>query len=222
MGEVGFHGLPVLLRANLSNNLSLSTLATFDQRFPEGREGLQDRVFSALGPLPALAGNIAEGFKDIRQGDTMGGLSRMAPRTLREMIRAAKASQTGIQDSRGNTLIKADDISAYELFLSSMGISTAAKSQMYEDRAATQNLKYGHRDIVQRLKEREKRARKDGSKGKHRAAIAAIVAYNRTQPIGSQINIHASRATEYKMQRRIDRGSGASLARKERHHKQEL
>jgi hypothetical protein len=219
-GEAIMHGLPwALAGLNFSNNLSLSSLATFDNRFPEGREGVKDRVFAALGPLPALFANGAEGIKDIKDGAVAQGIARMMPRTLRELIRAADASQVGIQDSRGNTLIKASELSPYELAISALGISTAAKSQMYEDRAATQNLKYGHRAIRNRLKERLKRA---NTLGKRRAAVAAIAQYNRGVPFYAQINIFGSQAATKKTQRMIDKGKGAPLGAKERHLRQEI
>jgi hypothetical protein len=222
-GETLMHGLPwALAGMNFSNNLSLSTLATFDQRFPSGREGVKDRVFAALGPLPALAGNMAEGVQDIRDGDVLGGIARMSPRTLREMMRAANAASVGITDSRGNTLVRADEISPYQLVVSALGISTAQKSQMYEDRGATQNLKYGHRAKQNRLKERVRRAEASGSTGRMRAALAAIAQYNRGKPPSMQINIYGSQVASKRTQRMIDKGGGAPLSAKEHVYRQEL
>lgn len=218
-GELAMHGLPWAFGANLSANLSVSTLATFDTRYKEGREGFQDRVFSLLGPLPALGGNIMEGIKDIKDGDVIGGIARMSPRTLRELVRAAKASDVGLQDSRGNVLIDADKLSPYELTLNALGINTAQKSRMYENRAATLNLKYGHRDKQTRLKERLKRA---DTPGKRRAALADIARYNRSVPVWARINIYGSQAASTRTQRQLDKGGGVILGTKERHLAQDI
>lgn len=218
-GEVAMHGLPWLLDMNLSNNLSISNLATFDTRFPTGREGVKDRLFAGTGPLPSLVGNVMEGIDDIKRGDYMTGLARMSPRTLRELIRAASAADVGIRDNRGNTLINAEDISAYELFLSSLGISTAQKTKMYENRAATQNLKYGLLDQKNALKRRLKVA---DTPGKRRTVVAAISKWNRTQPFDSRIDVFGAEQSAAESQRQITKGGGAHLTNKELHLRQEL
>ena len=217
--ELAMHGLPTMLGMNLSQNLSLSNLATFDTRFKEGREGFQDRVFAALGPLPALAGNVLEGISNMKDGNLADGLARMSPRMIREAIRAANSASMGIRDNRGNILIDAKDLSPYELFLSSMGISTAQKSQMYEDRGATLNLKYAEKNKVIRLKKRLNGA---DTPGKKRAAVAAIHTYNRRVPFSQRISIPGTEAAAARSQRIITKGGGVHLTRNEQYLKQEI
>lgn len=187
MGRVVSDGLPAALGLHLSGNLSISNLSMFGTpaRFGGGREGVEDMVFSGLGPVPNLIANAAQGYQDIQEGDVMGGLSKMAPRVLREPIRAMSMSGKGLRDTNGHAIIGADEMTPLALFYATLGLQSAQKAQAYERKGELDNVKQWHRTRRKRLTERLYRARGDGAK--MREVQRDIDTYNATLPYNARM-----------------------------------
>ena len=185
LGNAAAKGLPTLIGLDISNNVSLSNMLLFNGNFTMDRAGMEKTMLSAMGPIPSVIGNAAQGYSDIKDGDVMGGMSKMMPRMFRDFTRAVGATQTGVRDTNGNELFAPKDISPLDLFYMSMGLKPRKVQQAQQEKARIDAKKNEYRTEVKRLRERLYRARNNPRAT--REVVADIENFNLTVPRGARV-----------------------------------
>ena len=215
-GGVAADGLPTLLGLHLSDNLSISNLAAMNSpsKYSVDRKGVQDVAFTIGGPMLSVVGNAAQGVSDIRDGDVWGGLARMAPRVLREPMRAFNMSTGGLRDSNGNAIVDAKDMSPLDLFYTTLGLKPKSLAGKYRDKSVLDTAKNYHRMRRSRLSERLWRARGDSEAT--RDVILDIQKYNSQLPPGAPKLPTVISPRRFKAEQGLQE-HGAMLGRNERY-----
>jgi len=181
-GEIAADGLPALLGMHFSDQLSISNLAAMKtpMSYSSGRRGVEEMFMSFMGPIPNIAANAAQGVSDLKEGDTLGFLSKITPRLLREPIKTYGLATNGLTDSNGHVIVDSKDMNPLELAWSTLGLRTRKVARAYEKKAVLDNVKNFHRLRQKRLTERLYRARGDAEET---AKVQRdIMKYNATLP----------------------------------------
>ena len=220
-GMVVAKGLPTMFNVDLSTRINLNRLMFFSSPVKgEGREAVWSFVEAIGGPSLSMALNIAEGFKNLREGDTLRGIEQIAmpvPKLFRDSMKAFRYASRGLLDSSGNTLMPAKDFTPWDLFQQSMGLPLAHVSEFYEERRAVTDAARYYRRKKSQLLESLYRASPS-----ERARIRAveIPRYNRSVPsVEMKIkykDIKSYMRRKESSQERMDRASGARLTKRER------
>jgi len=125
-------GLPRLAGMDLSARMAFLQMYMIDLN-PKNAETLFGSLaLSFGGPAFGLAGNAYEGTKLLLEGDTDKGVEKLLPKMGRDAIKALRYSQEGMVDYSGKTIMNADQLSPWDLFLQSMGFTPGTVSERYD------------------------------------------------------------------------------------------
>lgn len=138
-------GLPTLMGLDLSRKVGAGEMLTalpFWRYDPsEGKRNAGDLISNALGPWASLAGRTWEAQKFLLQGDYAKALEQVMPYGLfSNGVKAMRLGMQGYTNNSGDVLISPKDFSAWDLFGTSMGLTTSTMG----DRARLQGSVINH------------------------------------------------------------------------------
>ena len=86
--------------------------------------------------------NVMEGANLAMEGDVMKGAEKAVPvKLLQNVIKAARYSEEGMTDKRGEPILDADKFDAFDLLMRASGFSTIQESKYYEAYSRMYQLK---------------------------------------------------------------------------------
>lgn len=123
-------GLPTLIGLDLSRKVGagemLSPLPFWDYDPSKGKRNATDLVANAMGPWSSLLSRSWEAQKFLVQGDYAKALEQVLPYgVLSNGAKAMRLATQGFTNNSGDVTIKPEDISSWDLFGTSMGLTTS-------------------------------------------------------------------------------------------------
>lgn len=123
-------GLPTLIGLDLSRKVGagemLSPLPFWDYDPSKGKRNATELVANAMGPWSSLLSRTWEAQKFLVQGDYAKALEQVLPYgVLSNGVKAMRLATQGFTNNSGDVTIKPEDISSWDLFGTSMGLTTS-------------------------------------------------------------------------------------------------
>lgn len=123
-------GLPTLIGLDLSRKVGagemLSPLPFWDYDPSKGKRNATELVANAMGPWSSLLSRSWEAQKFLVQGDYAKALEQVLPYgVLSNGVKAMRLATQGFTNNSGDVTIKPEDISSWDLFGTSMGLTTS-------------------------------------------------------------------------------------------------
>ena len=197
-GMVIAKGLPTLVGLDLSTRVNLNRLMFYDNPARgEGRDAVRNFLVQLAGPIYSMAETMADGFKNVAEGDVARGIEQIlapTPKLFRDMIKVVRTARNGLMDNGGNVIYPPSDINPLDLFWMSMGFSPAKISEFYTERRAVKNAEQYYSRWKSRILEQWQRATPEE---RLQLRIREIPRYNRAVPDPSmKIDVNTLRRSE--------------------------
>ena len=138
-------GLPAMLGMDISKRVGLADIAALlpmarYEQAKTGRDAVSETLLNAAGPSAGLAGQIVEGVRLISNGDFVKGAEKMVPKSAADIIKAARYATKGFTDGKGEEVLGADEIGAWNITLRGLGVASTQEANYYEGTKAKKNL----------------------------------------------------------------------------------
>lgn len=98
----------------------------------EGAEWWKQLMFSAAGVVPSTIYNTIRGFHLIAEGKTARGVEAVVPKAVRDVMKAYRYANEGVQSQRGDEIVPVEKISAWDLIAQVSGFTPAHISESFE------------------------------------------------------------------------------------------
>ncbi len=98
----------------------------------EGAAWWQQMLFNAAGVVPSTAVNMIRGFTMVGEGKTMRGIETIAPKAIRDLMKAYRYSNEGVQSLRGDEVVPVDRISGWDVIAQASGFTPAHIAESFE------------------------------------------------------------------------------------------
>jgi hypothetical protein len=163
VGAILAKGLPVAFGVDLSKNLGLGDVLSptpFYRSGSTGKESAGNMLLSLAGAPAGTVADIWDGIYKLGEGDIDKAVEQMIPLKLaKNVLRSIRYSDEGMTDSRGNTVLTADEFNPWDLALRAMGFKTTKESNYYEANQAVNDSYYAMMKVRDKL---IREATKDG------------------------------------------------------------
>jgi hypothetical protein len=140
MAQVLAKGIPAAFGADLSGRLGMGDIATMYPRLKMDARTSEDnlgRVLTAVsGPAGGLANQALKAADFFGAGDWMKGTEQLLPKFAADPLRALRMATQGLTDAKGESVLPADEISAWDKTLRALGTTPVGQADMYEAQAA--------------------------------------------------------------------------------------
>jgi hypothetical protein len=136
LGAAFSRGLPAAFGADVSSRMSMGTLYFVDLRGDTAESMLGSLVASFGGATLNQAMNWGRALGRVAEGDIMRGIEQASPKIGRDALRAVRYYNTGLVNNAGDSVIPAEDLSFYDLFLQAAGFQPDKVSRFYQGQAA--------------------------------------------------------------------------------------
>lgn len=179
-GDMMARGVPRGLGIDLSSRVGLNNLAFMDG--PEARsyeEGYKQALIALLGPTAAVGGRMARGIDYIGRGEYAKGVENLAPRFLRDPVKAWRVGSRGMTDYNGNVIQPGEEFGVYNALTQSIGFTPAKAALTYEARGAQQRADIAARDARKAIIREWRQA---SPADKSRVFLNRVVPFNRKHP----------------------------------------
>ena len=105
----------------------------------EGRDEFNYWVLNAAGASVSMLGDLYRGVTLVRDGETVKGVEAMAPKFVKDQIRAYRYATEGVTDFGGNEVLSVDQMDAMDIVSQSIGFSPAKVSERWDRNTALKN-----------------------------------------------------------------------------------
>lgn len=156
-GEVMAKGIFAAFGADVSNRIGQANLMPLlnkqgSWQYADTTEDKwRDYLFDLLGPLGSIALGIAKSEDKFANGDTMGGLQGVTPKSVADLLRAYQISTQGLRNSRGQQLATAEAFDGADRFMQAAGVTPISKTEINADRGAVLDADQFYKDRSSRL-----------------------------------------------------------------------
>lgn len=178
-GEALRAGLPRLAGFDLSSRLAFLQTYMIDIDAKSSETLYGSLVTSFGGPMFGIAGNAFEAAQLAMQGDADKAWEKLLPKLGRDVVRATRYWQEGMVDNTGKTILGANEMSPWEIFLTSMGFQP---SQVAETYARNSRAREAEAFVSRRKAEISAAYRKARSTGEMNSVMADLREFNRQFP----------------------------------------
>lgn len=167
--------------ADLASRVSLSQLWFRDaDRELDGRGRYYALLEQAAGPMGGVLKNALVGKQLMDEGHLWRGVETTLPKSLKDMMRAARYAQEGVNTLRGDPLV--DDASLRDTLLQLSGFTPAKVADRYDRNRALKNYEQMLLERRGRLMDAFAMARRLGDGEASRETMEQIRAFNRKNP----------------------------------------
>ncbi|MGL6289932.1 MAG: DUF7178 family protein [Silanimonas sp.] len=146
----------------------------------EGKDLAFHYLEQAAGPSIGIFLNIPRAMGLLGQGETQRAAEQMTPKFVRDLIKAERYAEEGVQTLRGDPII--EQLSAWEILGQSQGFSPAELSEQYSRNNALKRAEQRVLDRRQGLVNLWWNARQSGDQQAVAEAMQAIVKFNKRWP----------------------------------------
>ncbi|TDN70393.1 PLxRFG domain-containing protein [Paraburkholderia sp. BL10I2N1] len=168
LADIILHGAPAALGIDLTNRIGAGDILN-----PLGRANVnggktaaddyKSYMLAALGPmLGTTLPNVLTGAGRIMQGDYYHGLEQMVPSGIRDGMKAYGLAADGLTNSRNDTIIKPEDISAFDVALQAAGVTPMKIEDSYRRAAEFHNAQTFFQQHSQQMVNQYAKAYRDG------------------------------------------------------------
>lgn len=178
-GEAIRAGLPRLAGFDLSSRLAFLQTYMIDIDAKSSETLYGSLVSSFGGPMFGIAGNAFDAAQLALEGDADKAWEKLLPKLGRDAVRAARYWQEGMVDNTGKTVIGANEMSPWEIFLTSMGFQP---SQIAETYARNSRAREAEAFVSRRKAEITAAYRKARSTGETNSVMADLREFNKQFP----------------------------------------
>lgn len=136
LGGMVLQGVPgTLTNTNLTDRIGMGHLWFFSPyRELEGRDAYYFWMEQVLGAFPGMIGGFFTGLSVMNEGHFWRGIETMAPKALKDGLRAWRYSDEGVQSLNGFTMY--DEVDLWSSVAQAMGFMPAHIAQGYERNSA--------------------------------------------------------------------------------------
>lgn len=178
-GEAIRAGLPRLAGFDLSSRLAFLQTYMIDIDAKSSETLYGSLVTSFGGPMFGIAGNAFDAAQLALEGDADKAWEKLLPKLGRDVVRATRYWQEGMVDNTGKTILGANEMSPWEIFLTSMGFQP---SQVAETYARNSRAREAEAFVSRRKAEISAAYRKARSTGEMNSVMADLREFNRQFP----------------------------------------
>ncbi len=116
----------------------------------KGREEYTNFIIDSLGATVSMGGDWFMGAQNLMKGDYYRGLESMSPKAIKDLMKAYRYGTEGVVSARGDEVLPADAVSAWDVIAQGMGFSPAKVAETWDRNSS---LKNAERRIQDRRKE---------------------------------------------------------------------
>jgi hypothetical protein len=88
-----------------------------------------------MGPVLGYSFTATRASQFVMEGEFSRALETLAPKSMRDAMRAWRFSQDGIVNNAGDTIVKTDDLSAFQVFMQAAGFRPSEIADFYAKQA---------------------------------------------------------------------------------------
>ncbi|WP_144574331.1 PLxRFG domain-containing protein [Agrobacterium sp. DE0009] len=181
LGGVVLNGVPGhYLGIDLSSRIGMPDLwFRSPTRELQGKAEFQYWLSQSLGATVSLGEQLYTGFKVMTDdGDIARGVEMMAPKAVRDLMKAYRYSQDGLATIGKDQILPADQIDATDIVAQAMGFTPAKISETWDRNSALKNAETRVKQKRQRLINKWAMATMAGDKEAASEALDGIKAFN--------------------------------------------
>ncbi len=104
-----------------------------------GKDEFDYWALSLGGASLSMVGNAWRGITSIQEGNFERGVEAIVPKYARDLLKAYRYSQEGVTDYRGNQILPAEEVSAYDILVQASGFTPAKIAETWERNSALKN-----------------------------------------------------------------------------------
>lgn len=184
LADILAKGAPAMFGMDLSKRVGLADVANpfpFARldRAETGRDVGSELLFNLAGPSAGVGANFAEGVRLMAGGDFVKGVEKLVPKMFADPIKAARYATKGFTDSRGDEILGADELDAWDKAYRFLGFQPTVESNYYEGTKAKMGVKTAIEDRKGKIGNAFKVALRDGNMADVREMIRE---YNADHP----------------------------------------
>lgn len=181
LGGVVLNGVPGhYLGIDLSSRIGMPDLwFRSPTRELQGKAEFQYWLSQSLGATVSLGEQLYTGFKVMTDdGDIARGIEMMAPKAVRDLMKAYRYSQDGLATIGKDQILPADQIDATDIVAQAMGFTPAKIAETWDRNSALKNAETRVKQKRQRLINKWAMATMAGDKEAASEALDGIKAFN--------------------------------------------
>ncbi len=179
LADVVSSGIPRVAGIDLSQRMSLGTLYMVDLKTDNANSFMGSIMQSFGGPLMGLTNSAFNGVKSAMDGEWQKAFESIEPKFMKDISKALRFSNEGMTDATGKVFLKADELSAQQLFLQYIGLNPSDVGDAYVRRNAVKEAKEHDRGRHDSLLQKFRRAQT----AEERQEVAVEVAeFNKHNP----------------------------------------
>lgn len=177
-----FHGIPgTALDLNLTDRIGMGHLWFFSPyRELEGRDAYYFWMEQMLGAAPAMVSNAFSGIHLMSEGHIARGFETMLPKAGKDLMRAVRYSNEGVQSLNGYSLL--DEVGAWGVVAQAMGFMPAHVVEGYERNSALKGAEQRILSERRNILNRYALAVRTSDEDSRRALQGKISEFNRKYP----------------------------------------
>ncbi len=166
-GVPAWMGVDVSGRMGAGNILSLFPNADTSEGMFLSRKAWESYALAATGPfIGGLMPKLADGAGKFASGDIYKGIEGMAPNGLANILKGARIATQGVTDSKGNTVMDADSVSALAGLGQALGFPTTTITERTARASAMREMDLKFKKSTSDIKNAYVRAYRDGDTDK--------------------------------------------------------
>lgn len=185
IGEIVSRGLPHLAGVDIHNRVGINNMLNMPDLKEFTAKGMAETIAAAMtGAAGQDATKMAEGMHKILKGDVVAGIKDLAPRIIRDPMKAgivpgmSGLADKGVTDSKGRTIMPASKLSNLDIAYQAIGFQPSRVSEFREQR----NADIEFRDEVQSARSHAFNKFLTSTPAERRDALVEVQAYNRRHP----------------------------------------
>lgn len=162
MTGIALDGIPgYITGTSLSERIGMPDLwFRSPDRQLEGQDEYNYWQTQALGAAPGIVQNAMRGFAMFKQDQTYRGIETIAPKVIKDLMRAYRYQTEGVTTLKGDKLL--EEVTPWETFVQALGFTPAALAERYAINSANMNKQNAIMKERKALLDRYARADKAG------------------------------------------------------------
>lgn len=207
-------GVVGALGADISGRVGFGSLVPFMRYDPsdaQGSEWLYKKAFQAFGPAGGVADSITTGVDLLSQGKYRKGVEALAPKVLRDTLKAHREASEGVTNRAGETMVPADRVTAAMVMAQTLGFNPAQLAELQQAQQAVTVIERRMQAEKTRLLSELYQAQQASDQRAYEQAYAELTDFNREHPLFAAQGRDVRSALRQRQQRQGARDTNAGI-----------
>lgn len=207
-------GVVGALGADISGRVGFGSLVPFMRYDPsdaQGSEWLYKKAFQAFGPAGGVADSITTGVDLLSQGKYRKGIEALAPKVVRDTLKAHREATEGVTNRAGETMVPADRVTAAMVLAQTLGFNPAQLAELQQAQQAVTVIERRMQAEKTRLLSELYQAQQAGDQRAYEQAYAELTDFNREHPLFAAQGRDVRSALRQRQQRQGARDTNAGI-----------